>query len=138
MVDMYLLGLCDVILLLFQSKFGNAAMMRSINIGHGIRETLVNTRITHSLVDGLVGRMQHGGAAASPEQKATYQRLWDLFGPVGSRDKVETARGSSYVSSLDRNRNRPRRVFFFPLAQRLISPVFCFKAASSLQYNSYH
>jgi hypothetical protein len=56
MVDLYLVGLSDMVLMLFQSKFTTAASMRA-NIPHGIREVYSDTRITHSLVDNIVGEM---------------------------------------------------------------------------------
>ena len=95
MVDMYLAGLSDLVLMLFQSKFTNAAMMRA-TVPHGIREVYPDTRITHSLVDHLVGRMSHGGFHnASPDEKNTWVKLWDLFGPPGERKALRTSEFAS-------------------------------------------
>ena len=98
MVDMYLVGVSDVVMMLYQSKFGQAASLRA-DVRHGRRELYSNTRITHSLVDPLVARLQGSPAGfqgAVEEDRRTWVRLWDLFGPPGDREgsgRASTPRG---------------------------------------------
>ena len=95
MMDLYLVGGVDAVLMLYQSKFSVAAMMRG-EVRFGQRELYQNTRITHSLVDPLVNEMKNGGwSRANEERKRTWTKLWDLFGPEGSREGLRT---SSYAS----------------------------------------
>lgn len=95
MMDMYLVGRVDAVLMLYQSKFSVAAMMRGA-VRYGQRELYQNTRITHSLVDPLVNEMKNGGwSRANEERKRMWTKLWDLFGPEGSREGLRT---SSYAS----------------------------------------
>jgi hypothetical protein len=55
-------------------------------------EVYDNARITHSLVDNMVGEMAGGGAArATPERRRTWVHLWDLFGPPGARQALRTS-----------------------------------------------
>ena len=85
----------DAVLMLYQSKFSVAAMMRGA-VRYGQRELYQNTRITHSLVDPLVNEMKNGGwSRANEERKRMWTKLWDLFGPEGSREGLRT---SSYAS----------------------------------------
>ena len=95
MMDLYLVGRVDAVLMLYQSKFSVAAMMRGA-VKYGQRELYENTRITHSLVDPLVNEMKNGGwSRANEERKRMWTKLWDLFGPEGSREGLRT---SSYAS----------------------------------------
>ena len=95
MMDMYLVGLSDVVLMLYQSKFTNAAIMRA-DVPHGIRQVYVDTRITHSLVDTLVSKMIHGGfKRAAKNDQEVWVKLWDLFGPAGERKALRTSQFSS-------------------------------------------
>ena len=95
MMDLYLVGRVDAVLMLYQSKFSVAAMMRGA-VRYGQRELYQNTRITHSLVDPLVNEMKNGGwSRANEERKRMWTKLWDLFGPEGSREGLRT---SSYAS----------------------------------------
>ena len=94
MVDMYLVGVSDVVMMLYQSKFGQAASLRA-DVRHGRRELYSNTRITHSLVDPLVARLQGSPAGfqgAVEEDRRTWVRLWDLFGPPGDREGLRTSK----------------------------------------------
>jgi hypothetical protein len=95
MMDLYLVGRVDQVLMLYQSKFAVAAMMRA-EVRHGQREMYQNTRITHSLVDPVVSEMNHGGwNKAETERKRTWVKLWDMFGPEGNREGLRT---SSFAS----------------------------------------
>jgi hypothetical protein len=95
MMDLYLVGRVDQVLMLYQSKFAVAAMMRA-EVPHGQREMYQNTRITHSLVDPVVSEMNHGGwNKAETERKRTWVKLWDMFGPEGNREGLRT---SSFAS----------------------------------------
>ena len=83
MMDLYLVGRVDAVLMLYQSKFSVAAMMRGA-VRYGQRELYQNTRITHSLVDPLVNEMKNGGWSGANEER---KRMWTAVGPVRSGGK---------------------------------------------------
>jgi len=87
MVDMTLLGEADVQLLLYSSKFADAALMRSTKVKRGRTHFYENTRITHQLIDPLVSRIQKPNP--SEEDWSTWGLLWDNFGPNGERKEVK-------------------------------------------------
>ena len=95
MVDMYLVGVSDVVMMLYQSKFGQAAILRA-DVRHGRRELYINTRITHSLVDPLVARAGvPGGVSGGP-----WRRIEGRGCGCGiCSDHRETARGSGRAST---------------------------------------
>lgn len=91
MVDMYLVGLSDIVLKLYESKFTNAAIMRA-DVRHGIKHVYGDTRITHNLVDGLIGRMKgQGFAQGTQDDRKVWVKIWDLFGPPGERQALPTS-----------------------------------------------
>lgn len=87
MVDMTLLGETDVELLLYSSKFADAALMRSIKVKRGRVHFYEDTRITHQLIDPLVSRIQKPNP--SEEDWKAWGLLWDNFGPSGERIDVK-------------------------------------------------
>ena len=84
---MTLLGEAGVQLLLYSSKFADAALMRSIKVKRGRTHFYENTRITHQLIDPLVSRIQKPNP--SEEDWSTWGLLWDNFGPNGERKEVK-------------------------------------------------
>ena len=89
MVDMTLLGETDVELLLYSSKFADAALMRSIKVKRGRVHFYEDTRITHQLIDPLVSRIQKPNP--SEEDWKAWGLLWDNFGPSGERIDVKVS-----------------------------------------------
>ena len=87
MVDMTLLGETDVIVILYSSKFADAALMRSVKVKRGRTHFYEDTRITHQLIDPLVSRIQSPNP--SEEDWNTWGLLWDNFGPSGERENVK-------------------------------------------------
>ena len=85
MMDLYLVGRVDAVLMLYQSKFSVAAMMRGA-VKHGQRELYENTRITHSLVDPRERDEERG---MEQGQRGEEENVDQAVGPVrsgGSRE----------------------------------------------------
>ena len=97
MVDLTLLGECDVQILLYSSKFADASLMRSVKTRRGRTHFYENTRITHQLIDPLVQRIQRN---TNKEDWEMWGLLWDNFGPSGDRSNID-------FSALAKKHGRP-------------------------------
>ena len=78
MVDLVLLSMCDRILVMFESSYNNAALVRSFGEG---RVTYYEHRLTHQYTDKVLTEYRRGGSHADGIKKP-FAEIWDMFGPV--------------------------------------------------------